>query len=163
PQGTLYGGAAVGGVIAVSAAPGSGRPRLALEGDAGSFATFQGRLSVSGSSGRLGFSAGLSALDTENQRPHNDYDQRTQQLRQDYFVKGEGRFNGGELSVSRLRTDRWVADWQHRVAPARALELVGGANREWTTVRDGDQEKDERLTGLYGQARVEPVRDLTVT
>jgi vitamin B12 transporter len=86
PQSTLYGGAAIGGVVALDAARGTGRPRGEAELDAGSFATWRGKLSAQGSSGRLGAAVTLTANGTDNQRRPNDWDQRTQLLRLDYGV-----------------------------------------------------------------------------
>jgi vitamin B12 transporter len=84
PQSTLYGGAAIGGVVALDAARGAGRPRGEAELDAGSFATWRGRLSGQGSSGRLGAAVTFTANGTDNERRPNDWNQRTQLIRLDY-------------------------------------------------------------------------------
>jgi vitamin B12 transporter len=86
PQSTLYGGAAIGGVVALDAAPGVGRPRGEAEFEGGSFATWRGRLSAQGSRGRLGAAVTLTANGSDNQRHPNDWDQRTQLVRLDYGV-----------------------------------------------------------------------------
>ena len=84
PQSTLYGGAAIGGVVALDAARGAGRPRGEAELDAGSFASWRGRLSAQGSGGRLGAAVTLTANGSNNQRHPNDWDQRSQLVRLDF-------------------------------------------------------------------------------
>jgi len=88
PQSTLYGGAAIGGVVALDAAPGAGRAQGEAELDAGSFSSWHGRVSAQGGtgSGRLGAAMSLSANGTDNQRHPNDWDQRTQLVRLDYRI-----------------------------------------------------------------------------
>jgi vitamin B12 transporter len=86
PQSTLYGGAAIGGVVALQAAPGTGRPRGEAELDGGSFKSWRGRISGQGVSGGLGVTVALTANGTDNQRHPNDWDQRTQLIRLDYHA-----------------------------------------------------------------------------
>jgi vitamin B12 transporter len=81
PAGALYGGSAIGGVIAVDGSPPPSRTRWGAGAEAGSFATYRGTLHGEGRSSRLGWSASGSLIDTDNQRPDNQFDQRTQQLR----------------------------------------------------------------------------------
>ncbi|MGE0441207.1 MAG: TonB-dependent receptor plug domain-containing protein [Gemmatimonadales bacterium] len=87
PQSTAFGGAALGGVIAVSAAPAAGN-RLVAGSEAGSFATIRGRAFGSVRAHRLGVSLGVAFADTDNERPDNQFDQRTEQLRVDYAASG---------------------------------------------------------------------------
>jgi vitamin B12 transporter len=80
PHSPLYGGGAVGGVIAI------GHDRVASRGwqariDAGSFATYRARLTGSVAAGRLSIVASGSLIDTDNQRADNEYAQRTQSVR----------------------------------------------------------------------------------
>lgn len=86
PQSTLYGGAAIGGVVSLFAERAAGRPRGELELDGGSFASWKGRLSAQGSSRGLGAAVSLTANGTDNQRRPNDWHQRTQLVRLDYRV-----------------------------------------------------------------------------
>ena len=90
PQSTLYGGAAIGGVVSLDAERGSGRPRGEAELEGGSFSSWRGRLSAQGADrdGRLGAAVSLTANGTDNQRHPNDWDQRTQLVRLDYRVSG---------------------------------------------------------------------------
>jgi len=62
PQSTLFGSDAMGGVINIITRKGGGRPRFGLTLSSGSFGTASGALDASGSSGRLSFTLGLSAL-----------------------------------------------------------------------------------------------------
>jgi vitamin B12 transporter len=86
PQSTLYGGAAIGGVVALDAAPGTGPARGTAELEGGSFESWRGRVWAGGRTGRLGLAVALGANGTENQRRPNDWDQRTQLVRVDYRV-----------------------------------------------------------------------------
>ncbi|MEO8452949.1 MAG: TonB-dependent receptor [Gemmatimonadota bacterium] len=229
PQGTLYGGSAVGGVIALMTEPGQGRPEWRFSGEAGSFGTARASLGMSGATGRLGLVAGASAITTDNERPSNDFHQRTETARldfraasslalgatfrgqqesftspgdirttnttpvgttsfennlgtvfvdgkpagpwssrltigyQQYYLRGTSRFDGGPESISRLRSNRWVADWVHRIKAGSHAQIVAGVNQEWNRVRDGDEDRDERLTAGYGQITVDPMDELSFT
>ncbi|HJR36316.1 MAG TPA: TonB-dependent receptor [Gemmatimonadales bacterium] len=86
PQSTLYGGAAIGGVVSLDAAPGTGPAHGGAELEGGSFESWRGRAWAAGGSGRIGLAVALTANGTENQRRPNDWDQRTQLIRVDYRV-----------------------------------------------------------------------------
>lgn len=86
PQSTLYGGAAIGGVVALDAAPGAGPAHGGAELEGGSFETWRGRAWAAGGTSRIGLAVALTANGTENQRRPNDWDQRTQLIRADYRV-----------------------------------------------------------------------------
>ncbi|MFN0179203.1 MAG: TonB-dependent receptor plug domain-containing protein [Gemmatimonadales bacterium] len=228
PQGTLYGGAAIGGVIAVGGEP-IRRNRVATSFDAGEFASYRGRLegAAAGTRWEAGFTA--SFADTENERPSNQTDQRSQSLRvafrptgrlevgvtarghqssyaspgdlrssnttpeglttfdhllgtvyaagqvsngwtsrltlggQGYYLEGRSRFNGSPEFVSRLKTDRRIVDWQHRVALARQVGVVAGINGEWADVTDNDGRREERLRAGYAEVSLLPGNDLAIT
>ncbi len=64
PQSTLYGSDALGGVVNIITAAGAGRPKVVLYGTGGALSTAEGRLGLSGSSGRVSYSLGISALRT---------------------------------------------------------------------------------------------------
>ena len=93
PQSTLYGGAAIGGVVALDAGRGTGPAHGGAELEGGSFQSWRGRVWAAGRSGRLGLAVALTANGTENQRRPNDWDQRTQLIRVDYQVSS--RFEAG--------------------------------------------------------------------
>lgn len=94
PQSTLYGGAAIGGVIAVAADPVSGPLRGELALDGGSFGSWKGAMNAVGSLGAVGVNAAATANGTDNQRPGNAWRQRTQFLRLDWAPAG-GRITAG--------------------------------------------------------------------
>ena len=64
PQGLLYGSDALGGVVNIISARGSGRPRLTLTSSGGTFGTFTGQAAVSGSGRSVDYSVGLSRYET---------------------------------------------------------------------------------------------------
>lgn len=86
PQSTSFGGAAIGGVIAVSGAvdPGTGSG-VSVEG--GSFASYKARAYGSRRVGRFAMAGATTVSGTDNERPDNGYEQRTQQLRFEYAVR----------------------------------------------------------------------------
>nr|MDQ3315515.1 TonB-dependent receptor plug domain-containing protein [Verrucomicrobiota bacterium] len=73
PQSTLYGPRALAGVIQIFTKQGSGAPTGSISAEAGSFGTFRESFSSSGATKQLDYSLGLSRLDTENDRPNNEY------------------------------------------------------------------------------------------
>ncbi len=104
PQSTQFGGAAIGGVVSVAGLVPEERAHFGLETEAGSFATYRARGFGSIRSGRVGLAAGGSFFDTENQRPDNQADQRTQYLRLEVQARPTvligGTFRGLQQSVS---------------------------------------------------------------
>jgi vitamin B12 transporter len=73
PQSTLYGPRALAGVIQIFTKRGSGPPTGEFRAEAGSFSTFRETLSSSGSEKQFDYSISLSRLDTDNERPNNQY------------------------------------------------------------------------------------------
>ena len=73
PQSTLYGPRALAGVIQIFTKRGSGAPTGAVSGEGGSFGTARESFSSSGGAKGFDFSVGLSRLDTDNERPNNQY------------------------------------------------------------------------------------------
>ncbi len=65
PQSPLYGSDALGGIINVITAKGTGRPRWTLASSGGSYGTIAGQAGVSGSAGRVDYSFGLSRYQTD--------------------------------------------------------------------------------------------------
>jgi vitamin B12 transporter len=95
PQGTLYGGAAIGGVVSI----GQGEPPVSptWSGDAvvGSFASYGGRISGSTrtAGGRLAIAGSIGLAETDHQRPFNQNDRRSQSLQVRY--RGSPRIGFG--------------------------------------------------------------------
>lgn len=229
PQGTLFGGAAIGGVIAIGRSPLGRVSGVAAEGEAGSFASYRARVSGSARAGRFDLSGSASLTDAENERRFNQYDHRGQSLRlqyratdrltvgasvrglqssytspgdlrttnstpvgttdfdhllatayvdgwisarwssrltlggQGYFLQGTSQFNGGPPFVSRVKANRWVADWQHRVTLGNRIVAIGGLNAELADVADNDGRRDERLRAGYADVTVTPTPDISLT
>jgi vitamin B12 transporter len=73
PQSTLYGPRALAGVIQIFTKQGSGTPGGEFSAEAGLFSTFRETLASSGEIGKFDYSIGLSRLDTDNERPNNQF------------------------------------------------------------------------------------------
>ncbi len=73
PQSTLYGPRALAGVIQIFTRRGQGTPTGSVTAEAGSFGTFREAFASSGSWEQFDYSIGLSRLDTDNDRPNNQY------------------------------------------------------------------------------------------
>lgn len=140
-QSTSFGGAAIGGVIAISGLMPATGTRGRVESEAGSFGTFRARGSGSTRSGRLAVSGAASVVDTDNQRPDNQYEQRAQQLRLDYQLSGRASlgatFRGlqqrytspGDIRTSNT-TPTGTSRFDHTLATVFADVLLGSA---WST------------------------------
>jgi vitamin B12 transporter len=73
PQSTLYGPRALAGVVQIFTKQGSGPPTTQFTAEAGSFSTFREILTSAGAVGKFDYSIGLSRVDTDNDRPNNQY------------------------------------------------------------------------------------------
>jgi len=73
PQSTLYGGEAVGGVVAVRTLKGEGAPSASVTAEAGSFGTIQGAVEAQGARDAWAYSIAVRDSDTENQRRNNAF------------------------------------------------------------------------------------------
>jgi vitamin B12 transporter len=73
PQSTVYGPRALAGVIQIFTKHGSGPPAAEFSAEAGSFSTFREIFTSSGAIDKFDYSIGLSRLDTDNDRPNNQY------------------------------------------------------------------------------------------
>jgi vitamin B12 transporter len=71
PQSTLYGSSAMGGVILVNTAHGSGTTHGTLAATGGSFDTLGGSADLGGAIQGLSYAASVGRFVTENDRPHN--------------------------------------------------------------------------------------------
>ncbi len=83
PQSTLYGGEAVGGVVAIRGQRGTGPARGAISVEAGSFGTIQGAASTQAGDEQGGYTFSLSGGHTDNERANNAFDSTTYALRLD--------------------------------------------------------------------------------
>src|SRR5450755_3488179 len=73
PQSTVYGPHALAGVVQIFTKQGSGPPTEEFTAEAGSISTFREMFESSGAFGKFDYSIGLSRLDTDNERPNNQY------------------------------------------------------------------------------------------
>ncbi len=158
PQSTLYGGAAIGGVIAIGADRTA--PRSFWEGRAsgGSFDTWRGRLGGSLATGGTSLSGAVSFVDTRNQRPSNGYDQRSEQARVEQQASGRVRvgatFRGLQQSYTSpgdLRTTNTTpvghTRFEHHLGTAYADVTL---SPRWSSrVTAGLQRYDLRGTGRF--------------
>ncbi|MGI8438206.1 MAG: TonB-dependent receptor [Chthoniobacterales bacterium] len=73
PQSTLYGPRALAGVIQIFTRRGNGTPTGSFSVEGGSFGTVREAFASSGSWQQFDYSVGLSRLDTDNERPNDQY------------------------------------------------------------------------------------------
>lgn len=83
PQSTLYGGEAVGGVVALRGRRGTGPGNADVSAEAGSFGTVQGALNAQAGDTQRAYTFSLSVGHTDNQRANNQFDSATYALRLD--------------------------------------------------------------------------------
>ena len=83
PQSTLYGGEAMGGVIALRSLRGSGAPTAKLAIEAGSFGTVQGAVAAQGEERGWAYNYSVQGGHTENARANNSFDSVNASLRLD--------------------------------------------------------------------------------
>lgn len=83
PQSTLYGGEAIGGVIAIRGRRGTGPARGSLAVEAGSFGTIQGAASAQSGDERGGCTFSVMGGHTDNERVNNAFDRTSYALRLD--------------------------------------------------------------------------------
>src|SRR5258708_4429054 len=86
PQSTLYGGEAVGGVVALRGRRGSGPGSTTVSAEAGSFGTVQGAVSTQAGDAQSAYTFSASGGHTDNERPNNQFDSVTYSLRLDRQV-----------------------------------------------------------------------------
>ncbi len=84
PQSTLYGGAAMGGVVSLALQRGAGAPSESVDVEAGSFSTARGTLSAQGEVKQFAYTFTGSGMTTENDRSNNDASLQNYALRLDY-------------------------------------------------------------------------------
>ncbi|MEY3774710.1 MAG: Vitamin transporter BtuB precursor [Verrucomicrobiota bacterium] len=126
PQSTLYGGEAMGGVIALRAQRGAGAPTAAICVEAGSFGTVQGRLMAQGERGANAYAFSVQGGHTDNERVNNAFDSANVVLRLDRNVN-ERTAVGGTLR------------WFHGVYGSPGPAIGFGAN---------DPDNEERESNL---------------
>jgi vitamin B12 transporter len=86
PQSTLYGGEAVGGVVAIRGQRGTGPGSVTIAAEAGSFGTVQGAVSAQAGDAKRAYTFSASGGHTDNDRANNEFDSVTYSLRLDRQV-----------------------------------------------------------------------------
>jgi len=105
PQSTLYGADAIGGVVNVITKRGQGPPSGFVDLEGGNYSTFRARAGVTGSTGPVNYSLGVSQLDFKGQFDNDEHDVTSVNARVGYELpnKGElsliGRFQDGHLGI----------------------------------------------------------------
>lgn len=85
-QSTLYGSAAMGGIVLMNTSKGTRDLAGGVEVSGGSFDTKSAAGAVTGSAGGFGFSLSASTFETANERDFNDYDTRSYSARVSYDI-----------------------------------------------------------------------------
>jgi vitamin B12 transporter len=83
PQSTLYGGEAIGGVVALRGQRGAGAGSATIAAEGGSFGTVQGAVSAQAGDDKRAYTFSASGGHTDNERPNNQFDSVTYALRLD--------------------------------------------------------------------------------
>ncbi len=86
PQSTLYGGEAIGGVVALRAQRGAGASAGHVAFEAGSFGTLQGTVTAQGEVGSNAYNFSAQGGQTDNQRVNNAFDSANVTVRLDRKV-----------------------------------------------------------------------------
>ena len=81
PQGAIYGGESIGGVLWMETPRGSGDPNGSATVEAGSFNSFSGRAKAGGEVGKMNYYIGSSYEQTDNDAPNQHFDQSSAALR----------------------------------------------------------------------------------
>ena len=156
PQSTLYGGEAMGGVVALSVQPGSGESSGRVFLEAGSFGTVQGTIDAQGQRDDTAYSVSFSGGHTDNDRAHNEFDsinfvgRLDQRINETLKVGATLRGFSGEYESpgDRFTNDpdnleeesNWLATAFAEFAPSDELNgriTIGGQIREFTSTNPG--------------------------
>lgn len=86
PQGALYGGDSIGGVLGIYSAKGEGDFSGDLRVEGGSFNSWRTTLGVQGEEGGFSYALSLGYESTDNDMPNNAFDMQSYSLRLDYAV-----------------------------------------------------------------------------
>jgi vitamin B12 transporter len=160
--GTLYGSAAVGGVVNVITRRGEGTPHFTLLNEGGNGDTQRHRLNVDGAQGILGFSGALSYQSSGGFQPINDdYTQLAGSLRLDAdllehgTLRGFFRYNDSNLGLfnnlnflpqptpdpnARFSDEIYLlkGEWEHRPVESFTYRIAGSVVHDTETFTDPD-------------------------
>lgn len=91
PQGALYGGDSIGGVLGLYSKKGEGDHSGSVHVEAGSFNTWSSSIAAQGSSESLSYSISLGHDLTDNDLPHNSFEMKSYSIRLDYELNNRLR------------------------------------------------------------------------
>jgi vitamin B12 transporter len=135
PQSTLYGGEAIGGVVAITTGSSLGQRHTSLSTEAGSFGTVRGALATSGATGGWDYRLNLSGGHTDNVRPNN----------------------GLGTAAANTRLDRRISDTLAFGATARWFHSeYGDPGDRFTNDPDDSQREDNTLVTVFAEAQPSP-------
>ncbi|MGB2403068.1 MAG: TonB-dependent receptor plug domain-containing protein [Akkermansiaceae bacterium] len=89
PQGALYGGDSIGGVLGLYSKKGDGAHSGSLRTEAGSFSSLSSTLQAQGTEGDLSYSFVLGDEQTDNDLSHNTFEMYSYALRLDYKISDQ--------------------------------------------------------------------------
>ncbi len=134
PQGAIYGGESIGGVIWLETPHGSGNPRGSTTLEGGSFGSFDARSMFQGQSGDLSYYLSGGYGQTNNDAPHNDYHQGSTALRV------EGKIN-----------DAWTVGTTFRASESWGEDL------DTSYSYGGESQLDSALSTVYAIGKISDV------
>lgn len=135
PQSTLYGGEAIGGVIALRAERGSGEPGGRISAEAGSFGTVQGAIAAQGERGANAWNLSLQGGHTDNERPNNRFDSTNAVVRLDRTVSEHLNVGG---------TVRWFQG------------VYGSPGDRFTNDPDNEERESNVLATAFADVKLSP-------
>ncbi len=135
PQSTLYGGEAIGGVVAITTEPSLGHRHTSVSTEAGSFGTVRGALATSGATGDWDYRLNLSGGHTDNVRKNN----------------------GLGSAAANTRLDRRISDTFSLGATARWFHAqYGDPGDRFTNDPDDSQRENNTLVTVFADAQPAP-------
>ncbi|MCX6878843.1 MAG: TonB-dependent receptor [Verrucomicrobia bacterium] len=136
PQGAIYGGESIGGVLWLETPHGSGTPRGSTTVEAGSFASLAAYGTYQGQSGDLSYYLAGGYQETDNDAPNNHFDQGNAALRVEGKINPEWTLGLTFRGLDSFGQDPATAYSTHsesRVDSTLAtLYAVGKISRCWT-------------------------------
>jgi vitamin B12 transporter len=136
PQSTLYGGEAVGGIVALRTLKGEGAPSELVTIEGGSFGTMQGSINAQGTRDAWAYNASVQGGHAANQRPNNAFTGTTYAVRLD-------RQASGQLALG---------------ATLRGfIGTYGSPGNRFTNDPDNQEREQNQLATLFAEYTVSPV------
>ena len=153
PQGAIYGGESIGGVLWMETPRGSGAPRGSLTAEGGSFGSFAIHAMHQGEVGPLSYFLSGGYEQTANDAPHQDFHQLQTALRVEAKLNKVWTVGTTYRGFDNFYQNTTASD--DRVNEALAtLQATGVISDHWTTSFHAGLQKEsydsDYHTGLYG-------------